>query len=171
MDDTVDDYYFYNANYDHYHQMYQDDFYDGDDRELIRRCLERPDATLISKHKTFAATFGPFQWEKQPWLSPGASGHHSSAMLIEATFKLHNPGQCGFLIDQRRRTYLFLADEGVFMCSDDEFEVALCIAKSIDDAVKVFRREIPPVGTIIDSLRSEVITLKSGDYPEFGFGP
>jgi hypothetical protein len=28
---------YYNANCDHYYQMYQDDSYDNEDRELIRR--------------------------------------------------------------------------------------------------------------------------------------
>jgi hypothetical protein len=173
MNDTEEDYHSYNTNYDRYYQMYHDDFYEGDDREFIRRCLERPDATLITKHKKFAATFAPFGWEKQRWLSPGASEHHRSAMWIEEKFGLHNTGQCGFLIDPHRRIYLFVADEGVFMCScsDDELLVALCVAKSIDDAVKVLNREIPPEGTIIDIECPEVTSLKHAyaDYPFFGF--
>jgi hypothetical protein len=55
------------------------------------------------------------------------------------------------------------------MCEAFDFDVVLCVAKTIYDAVKAFRREIPPDGTIIDRERPEVTTLSSGFYPYFGF--
>jgi hypothetical protein len=169
--DTGDDYYAYNRHYDLLYEMYQNDWYPADEREYLRRCLERPDATLIAKYKAFAEKFGPFQWKKRSWLSPGAKAHHSCEMAMEENFKLHNAGQCGFLIDEERLNYLFVADEGVFICTEFDFQAALCVAKSVDDAVLVFQGDIPPEGTIMDLDCDEVTTISSGNYSFFGFGP
>jgi hypothetical protein len=173
VDGTLDDYHLYNALYEEYNQRYHDKSYNEEERELFRRCLERPTATLIAKYKTLAATlkteFGIFQWEKHAWISPGSYGYHYTATDIEEKFKLHNPGQSGFLYDETKVLTLFVADEGVFILLGPDFDVALCVAKTIEDAVKVFRLEIPPEGTIIDYLRPEITTLRSGFYPGFGF--